>query len=215
MADLRKNVKIYIIESQKDSDILNKRTEGKALSASLDLSQIENQYYQVVTIEMLEECIKQICIDISFNRLRELAIPYLHFSAHGNEEGIVLTDKTFIDWNKMRLYIDSINLNIGFIKPKPENPKLILSILNLCFSTCKGIFARNIQGDLPDNKYVCIVGPNDAVDWSDSLIAFSTFYHQVFYKHKCGNDAIKNMNFAAGLDNIFQISMGAGLKLSD
>jgi len=215
MSDYRENCKIYIIESQKDSDILNKRTEGKALSATLDLAHIPNMYYQVVTVEMLEECFKQICLDISYYRFEGLVIPYLHFSAHGNDTGIILTDNTFIDWEKMRKYIDVINTNIGFIRPKPDNPKLLVSILNLSFSTCKGIYAHNIQGDLSDNKYVCLIGPTDAVDWSDSLIAFSTFYHQIFYKHKKANDAINNMNAAAGLDSIFQISMGFGLKLSD
>ena len=72
MSDYRENCKIYIIESQKDSDILNKRTEGKALSATLDLAHIPNMYYQVVTVEMLEECFKQICLDISYYRFEGL-----------------------------------------------------------------------------------------------------------------------------------------------
>jgi hypothetical protein len=214
MPDLRDNCKIYIIESQRDSDILQNRTEGKALSATLDLAQIRNKYFQVVTIAMLEECFRMICEDISFNRLRGLVAPYLHFSAHGNVEGIVLTDNTFIDWIQIRQYIDNINNSIGFIRPRPENPKLLVSILNLCFSTCQGINARQIQETLPDNKYVCLIGPTESVDWSDSLIAFSTFYHQVFYKHRTATEAVTNMNAAAGLVDVFQISMGSGLKLA-
>ncbi|MCW4001535.1 MAG: hypothetical protein NWE93_14995 [Candidatus Bathyarchaeota archaeon] len=215
MSGLKDHCKIYIIESQRDSDILDNRTEGRALSASLDLAQIQNIYYQVVTIETLEECFRIISDDISFNRLRGLIAPFIHISAHGNRDGIILTDNTFIDWDRMRQYIDKINVEIGFIKPIPSKPKFNVSVLNLCFSTCEGINANKIQGDLSDNKYVCLVGPSTSVDWSDSLIAFVTFYHQVFYKNKTASEAITNMNAASGLNNIFQISNGSGLKLSE
>ena len=214
MSDIREVTKIYIIESQRDSDILCQRFEGKALSASLDLSEIENEYFQIVSKEMFEFCITQISKDIYIkNRSGNLVIPYLHFSSHGDENGIILTDNTYLNWKSLRNYIDRINSVVGFIT-LPTKPDMQLSILNLCFSVCKGFCAKEIQGDLKDHKYVCLVGPIDKVDWSDSLIAFTTFYHQIFYKHKTAKDAILNMNSAAGLENIFQISMGSGTALA-
>jgi hypothetical protein len=211
MIDLRKIAKIYIIESQRDSDILVNRTEGKALSASLDLAEIPNKYYQVVSEKMLDECLSLITKEIiELRKTNSLVAPYLHFSTHGNEDGIMLTDKTFINWESLSSYIDYMNSKIGFMK-HPNRPDFQISLLNLCFSVCQGYNAKKIQGDSEDNKYVFIIGPTTSVDWSDSLIAFLTFYHQVFYKQKKAKEALLQMNKAAGLDDIFNISTGKGI----
>tara|TARA_R110001592_G_C12867817_1_gene723458 strand:+ start:71 stop:718 length:648 start_codon:yes stop_codon:yes gene_type:complete len=215
MTNLKKTVKIYIIESQSDRDILHKRTEGKALSSGLELAGINHNYFQVINKKMLDECFEIIIADIIACRRNGMFAPYFHFSAHGNEQGIGLTNGDFLDWNNLREKIDYINSKLTMIRPNPENPSFEISFLNICFSVCKGFYGHKIQGKLKENKYTSLIGPIDAVDWSDSLIAFMTFYHNIIHKKNKARQSVEKMNLAAGLNNIFKISMGYGMIIKE
>jgi hypothetical protein len=208
MNKFKKNCKIYIIESQSDVDILVGRSEGKTLSLGLELAGISNQYFQVINEDMLDKCLDFITEDIKNLKSNGLAIPFLHFSAHGNKMGIGLSNNDFLDWNNLRLKIDSLNSKIQ--KIVFQNDSIERSILHLCFSVCNGFHAAEIQGDIKENKYTFIIGPVEEVDWSDSLLAFMTFYHQIIHKDTKAITAVKNMNTAARLENIFQLSSGYG-----
>lgn len=211
------STKIYIIESQSDRDILHKRTEGKALSSGLELANINHEYYQVISKKTLNECFDLIIKDILTNKPKgvDAIIPYLHFSAHGNEDGIGLTNGDFIDWNMLRDKFDYLNSKIGMVKTDPNDPKSEISILHVCLSVCKGFYGKVIQGSLNESKYVVLIGPVEAVDWSDSLIAFMTFYHNIIYKGYKQKESVKRMNLAAGLNEIFQESLGYRIKYLD
>lgn len=78
------------------NDILRNRTEGKALSASLDLAEIANQYFQVINDECLNHCLEIICEDINSLKDKDLVAPFIHISAHGNGDGFALTSGEFI-----------------------------------------------------------------------------------------------------------------------
>lgn len=215
MRDFTKICKIYIIESQSPEDILVNRTEGRALSAGLDLSGIANKYYQVIDEDCLDKCLLEIAANINNLKQNDLVAPYIHISAHGNEDGFVLTGGEFINWNMFREKIDLLNELTGKIQPIPEKPHIQISPINYCFSTCKGFNAHKIQGDINENKFSSIIGPSELVDWSDSLIAFMTFYHQIFYKKNRAKNAVKIMNISAGLENIFKIKIGFGMIILD
>ena len=211
MVDFTKICKIYIIESQSSNDILENKTEGKALSASLDLSGISNQYFQVIDNVSFDKCIEIIAYDINSLKKDDLVAPYIHISAHGNEYRIALTSSEFIDWNLFTNKVDRLNELTGKVKPIPEKPYIEISPIDYCFSTCKGYNAYKIQGEAKENKFSSAIGPTESVDWSDSLLAFITLYHQIFYKR---NKAIEIMNIAAGLDNIFKIELGFGMIIN-
>lgn len=211
MVDFTKICKIYIIESQDPKDILEKRTEGKALSAGLELAGIANQYFQVINDDCFTECIEIIAQDINNLKQDGLVAPYIHTSAHGNEDGIVLTSGEFISWEDFTKKVERLNVLTGKIQPIPDKPHIEVSPINYCFSTCKGHNAYKIQGKAKENKFSSIIGPTDSVEWSDSLLAFMTFYHQIFYKRVKAIKAIEIMNIAAGLDNIFRIELGIGI----
>lgn len=213
MIDIRKISKIYIIESQSPNDILRNRTEGKALSASLDLAEIANQYFQVINDECLNHCLELICEDINSLKDKDLVAPFIHISAHGNEDGFALTSGEFIDWASFSLKVDKINELIGKIQINPEKPYIQISLMNFCFSTCKGYNAFKLQGEDKENKFSSIIGPTESVDWADSLLAFMSFYHQIFYKKQNMTKAVEIMNTTAGLDSVFKISMGYGMTI--
>ncbi|WP_179340047.1 hypothetical protein [Winogradskyella ludwigii] len=214
MKDIIGKCKIYIIESQSDNDIFDGRTEGNALSSGLKLAGISNEYYQVINEKMLDKAILKISENIKeLVSNGKLIVPFIHFSAHGNESGIGLTNNDFIDWSKLRKKIDYANSIIGKVKFDDSDNAREFSRLNLSFSVCKGINAIKIQQGFEDNKYLQLVGPNVAVDWADSLIAFMTFYHLMFYKSEVitAFEIVEKMNIAAGLKDIFEISGGSGL----
>lgn len=213
MIDFTKICKIYIIESQSPNDILRNRTEGKALSASLDLAEIANHYFQVINHDCFDQCIETICEDINSLKGKDLVAPYIHISAHGNEDGFVLTSGEFIDWATFSLKVDRINDLTGKIQIIPEKPHIQISPMNYCFSTCKGYNAFKLQGEAQENKFSSIIGPTESVDWSDSLLAFMSLYHQIFYKRQRAIKAVEIMNATAGLDNVFKISMGFGMTI--
>jgi hypothetical protein len=215
MGNLKRTIKIYIIESQSDMDILHKRTEGKTLSSGLELAGINHEYFQVINEKMLDECFEIIITDVLAKRPSGMVAPYLHFSAHGNEQGIGLSNGDFLNWHLLRDKLDYINLKLDMIRPYPENPDFGISFLNICFSVCKGFYGTEIQGDLKENKYTSLIGPVEAVDWSDSLIAYMTLYHNIIHKRIGALKAVEKMNLAAGLDNIFQISMGYGMIVKE
>jgi hypothetical protein len=205
--------KIYIIESQSPNDILRDRTEGKALSASLDLAEIPNQYFQVIDDKCFNQCIELICEDINSLKGKGLVAPYIHISAHGNVDGIGLTSGEFIKWSAFALKVDRINELIGKLPKIPEKNPIEISPMNYCFSTCKGYNAFKIQGETFENKFSSIIGPTESVDWSDSLLAFMSLYHQIFYKRQFAIKAVEIMNTTAGLDDVFKIAMGFGMKI--
>ena len=205
--------KIYIIESQSPNDILRNRTEGKALSASLDLAEIPNKYFQVIDDKCFNKCIEFICEDINSLKGKGLVAPYIHISAHGNVNGIGLTSGEFIDWATFAVKVDWINELIGKLPKIPKKNPIEISPMNYCFSTCMGYNAFKTQGEALENKFSSIIGPTESVDWSDSLLAFMSLYHQIFYKGQKAIKAVEIMNITAGLDNVFKISMGYGLRI--
>jgi hypothetical protein len=209
MSKFIKHIKVYVIEYQSDEDILENRNEGKTLSSGLELAGINNQYFQVINERILDICLDIISDDIlELRKSNDVILPFLHFSAHGNETGLGLSNGDFLDWNDLRVKIDRVNSIIG--KFKLDGITVEFSYLHLCFSVCKGFYSKNIQGKLEENKYFFTVGPIDAVNWSDSLIAFMTFYHHIFHGKSKALIAVKNMNTAAGLNDIFKISSGYG-----
>lgn len=214
MSEFKPNCKIYIIESQSDSDILIGRSEGKSLSSALELSNINCQYFQVINEDMLDKSFDLIIQDINQLKLKGLIIPFIHFSAHGNEDGIGLSNNDFLHWEVLRSKIDKINSEVGKFN-LPDLDKLERSRLHLCFSVCNGFHASKIQGDYKENKYTLLIGPTKEVDWSDSLLAFTTLYHQIFHKGVKAVPAVRNMNLAAGLDNVFQLSPGYGNNFTE
>ena len=68
-----------------------------------------------------------------------------------------------------------------------------------------------MQKDQKYSIYATLVGPNQEVDWADSLVAFVVYYHAVFHKKQTAKDAVALMNNAAGLENVFGHSLGFGL----
>lgn len=208
MSDLIPLTKVYIIESPSFRDILDNRKEGLALSKILDLAKIRNEVFGVSDIETLELALDRIAKNVLEIR-KDIGMVQLHFSLHGSKEGIALSDKTFIDWITFYPLIKKFNETIEYIKA-PNG--ILFAPTYLIFSVCNGFSAKIIKEFDETSPYTALIGPTAAVEWSDALLAYSTFYHNTLLKKIGLPKAIENMNSVVGLDNIFQFDFGKGMK---
>jgi hypothetical protein len=156
---------VYIIESPSAEDLLDGRTEGRVLNEALALAGIPHVYSLVTNEEMLLKAFSDRLVEA----LRTLnRIPIIHFSLHGNNEGVALTDKKFLTWDYLR----------NFLLPLEQTfPGDLLLCMSSCFGFSGCRMAMTAQNELP---FSALVGNSDEADWSDAAIAYITFYHLLF-----------------------------------
>lgn len=208
MSDLISLTKVFIIESPSFKDILDNRKEGLALSKILYLAKIDNEVFAVSDIETLEIALDRIARNVLEIR-KNLGMVQLHFSLHGSNEGIALSDKTFIDWYAFYIFIKKFNETIEYIKA-PNG--ILFAPTYLIFSVCNGFSAKKIKEFDETSLYTALIGPVEEIEWSDALLAYSTFYHNIILKKIGLPKAIENMNLVVGLENVFQFDLGKGMK---
>ncbi|MEA5553280.1 hypothetical protein VB713_20275 [Anabaena cylindrica UHCC 0172] len=169
MQDLRKKEAfVYIIESPSDEDMLDGLTEGRSLASALELAEIRYCYNLVTTKNSLNIALTQRL----FNAIaEENKLPILHFSMHGNHQGIGLTDKEFIQWHELLPFIVKIKTFLGNYS----------SDLLICMSSCYGSFANCMATMYPGNiPFKFLIGNKESVPWNDAAVAYITFYHLLF-----------------------------------
>lgn len=203
MESIYKNSVVYIIESPSPIDFLDSRSEGESLSSALRLGEIENRVFKALDSETFEACFERIAehflvtLDRSSNE-RVIPFLYLHFSCHGNEGGIALTNKQFYSWKALSEIILKFAASVDLI-----DPRYGVAYLTVCFSSCNGAnSSRLLDGGPPYPCYVT-VGPTGDVTWPDALTGFVTFYHLALLKGIKGYEAVKQMNYSAGLNDAF------------
>lgn len=209
MSDLVSMTKVYIIESPSFDDILENRKEGGALSKVLDLSKIRNKLYNVSDIDTLRLALMQIAEELSKIK-SELGAVHLHFSMHGSNLGIELSDKTFLDWGSFYNIIKEFNDSIEYIE-LPNGQKI--SPTYLTFSVCNGFYAHTIKDFGEESPFTTLIGPVEPVTWSDSILAYSIFFHNTIIKKFGTKTALENMNKIVGVEGLFKAEPGKGMKI--
>jgi hypothetical protein len=209
MNELIKMTKVFIIESPAFIDILDNRNEGDALCKTLDLAKIENEMFHVSDMETLQLAFVRIAQSVS--KIKEvLGGIYIHFSMHGSNEGLQLSDKSFLPWRDFYELIKDFNDNLGYI----ENPNRIkIAPIFLVFSVCDGFNAKAVKNFGDESPFTALIGPTRPIEWADSLIAFSIFYHNIVLKKLGIKVALKNMNEFIGDETVFQSDLAKGMIL--
>jgi hypothetical protein len=192
--------RIYIIESSSLDDLENDRKEGYALSEMLRLANIKNHYFYVSDKQAFAKVFKEI---IETEKGNNEGVITLHFSMHGNENGIELTNKEFILWKT--LYTEYLKTFIDAVGHGSLKSGHIFAPFHLHFSVCKGFYARKIKDIANVPPYYTLIGPIKEVDWTESLVAFITLYHNTIHTQIGVRLSVEKMNIAANLDNIFQV----------
>jgi hypothetical protein len=192
---------VYVVESPAPQDLLMENQEGNALHAALRQARIPCRYYLATNKEMFVQALKF----IAGQRLHAVKNNYppqqiaLHISAHGNEDGIVLTDQEFIRWDELHAsLLDFARQALAYF----EEAKV--SSIILCMSSCVGLAAAKM-GEKEERPFMTLVAPCRNVLWSDCLVSFLTFYNLFLLKNLPCIEAIRGMNSAAGIGDLFHV----------
>ena len=189
------NAFVYIIESPSDFDLLDSRTEGKTLCGALDLASIKHSYSLVSSKKAFVEAIN--------NRLLRYwqehnVSPILHFSMHGNDQGIELTNGDFIQWYQLSQLLAPLN-------------DAMQGGLLICMSSCFGASGCRMAMHEEDHfPFWALIGNEVSANWTDAAVAYVTFYHQ-FFKETSIEDCVKKMCIASG-DSIFKVYLGHSIN---
>jgi hypothetical protein len=186
---------VHIIESPSANDLLADRTEGKALSEALRLAQIPYSYNLVTNRLTLEQALGTRLIE-EYSRLQKS--PIIHFSTHGNEHGVALTDETFVSWHDLR----------ELLKPvfRAMNGGLLV-----CLSSCAGgSGCRMAMYDDAEPPFWALVGHPGNADWADAAVGYITFYHR-FFRGATVEESVQAMKAASG-DSAFLVFAGVHIK---
>ncbi|MBT6045782.1 MAG: hypothetical protein HN561_15565 [Candidatus Scalindua sp.] len=177
---------VYIIESPSEVDIYHNTSEGILLSQSLGLQQIPCSLRTAISQNAFEAALK-IGLEEQMKIFPNL-LPIIHISAHGNQEGVALSNGNLITWRNLREYLLPINRALGHA-------------LLLCMSCCKGYSASRMAMEIgnTEHPFFSMVGHFGSPTWSETAVAFSTFYHLLakdYYIH----EAVNAMKVASGND---------------
>lgn len=158
-------------------------------------------YFQkALSIDFYEKTWQTKFKEINFNNNQILLLPVIHFVAHGDREGLGLTDLTLIRWEELFRPLSKIKEKFG--------------MLLICTDSCQGA-AGNIMGDEKEAPFDFFVGNLGSGQYADVTIAYQTFYHNLS-KISIGSEdkddfqdlkekireCTKKMNSAAGFQNM-------------
>lgn len=188
---------VFIIESPSSVDLYHRRSEGEILQQAANLNQIPCIVKTTINYESFEASLKiglKEAMDIHLN-----LIPILHISAHGFSDGIQLSSGEIINWEQLANLL------------RPINHALKNSLL-LCLSACEGYAGIRMAMTEKDEvyPYYAIVANGKKPLWSDTAVAYSTFYHLIAKGHFI-KDAVSAMQVASGNDQ-FWIETAQGAK---
>lgn len=204
LGDTRLKETIYMIESPSSEDLFKARNEGDALARTLALAEIEVNYYLAASEETFQDALDDIAIRI--NGLNDVyAMPFIHISAHGHEQGIELTDGGTVFWDQLTFKLSQLSELVGMIPPLYKGASSLPRI-NLGLSSC-GAFANYKAALIGQQPVQLMLGPTRDVGWCQALIGFSTFYYQSFILEQNFHKALEVMNVAASANNekLFQL----------
>ena len=208
MMDIKPVSKIYIIESPSKQDLEKGRKEGIAMSEFLKLADIWNDCFAISDEGELWHAIGTIAQEIEKNKGAH-GWTAIHFSMHGNQDGIALTSGEFIDWKKFSyIWAQAFTNIVGYLK-NPANQKPFCPV-HLCFSSCYGLSAVAMKNYSVGSPYFVLIAPSLEINWSDSLMGFAILYHTLIHKKQGFDKAIERMNLVNELDYVFRFDIIEG-----
>ena len=168
---------VFIIESPLADDFLTKRYEGELLHKFLTWRGIKSHHYFAIdknsfqqaignlVREALGEEFKRIGLSILDNKPIPIVLPIIHISAHGNEEGIGLTNGELVTWKELGNLLSPLNKAFQGI---------ILSI-----SACEGWSAIKMLFESKDLPFNVLISNKGKPTWEQTLIGFTIIYHRL------------------------------------
>lgn len=180
----RPKIFVYIIESPSAMNIYQGVSEGDLLMKAILLDGIPCVVKCVVNKDVFLQAFTVGLSEMMDNNIG--LIPIIHISAHGNSEGIQLTSQDIITWGELKAFLSPIN-------------KILQGCLIVCMSCCEGYSGIRMAMFTEDQElpYFALIGNAGSPLWSDTAVAYATFYHQIAKGERVTN-AVESMRVASG-----------------
>lgn len=184
---------VYLIDSPSHNDLTDGYSIGMALRDALRAIKIPC-FYTLTTntnnfFSTLQHRIPAAIQQIQPYQGNINALPFVHLCMHGMENGIGLTDNSFVNWFDLKNAL----LNCKIIKG--HDPYL-------CMASCNGFNAINMATAY-DPAFSALIGNTGAVLQSDVTVAYMSFYNHLFYKNATIEQAVIAMRQASGDHNFY------------
>jgi len=180
---------VFVIESPSAPDLYHRRSEGDIVRQAVELNGIKCVVKTAISLMAFDACLK---IGLA-EAMASMSgyIPLVHVSAHGDVNGIQLSDGYVMPWAELRDYLRPVNAALG-------------GSLVVCMSSCEGYAGIKMamhleEGDLP---YFALIGCGAQPMWGETAVAYATFYHQPWRGEYIG-DAVAAMRVASGNQQFF------------
>ena len=187
--DQRVKFFVFVIESPSAPDLYHRVSEGEVIKNALALNSIHCVVKTAISIEAFNACLK---IGIANEmELNPQHIPILHISAHGNAEGIQLSDGYMMSWAELKEHLRPLNAALN-------------NFLIVCMSSCEGYAGVRMamHNDQTDLSHFALIGSAAKPTWGETAVGYATFYHQLS-RGEYIHDAVEAMKIASGNKTFF------------
>lgn len=178
---------VYIVESPSAPDLYHGRSEGERVASTLRLDSIPCVTRTAINSEAFVAALRIGLPEV----MKQFPgrYPVLHLSAHGSDAGIQLSSGSVVSWSELRELLVPINESLE-------------GALLLCMSACEGYHACQMAMQVGETShpYFVMVGNFGKPTWSDTAVAYLTFYH-LLAKGRTIPAAVEAMSEASGDDN--------------
>jgi hypothetical protein len=182
---------VYIVDSPSASDLLEGYSIGMGLRDALKAIRIPHVYTLAINKQMLGQALNEKLHQSIFQWQawpNVDAVPLIHLCMHGADQGIALTDNTYLFWPDLR----SLLLRYNYIKG--NHPFL-------CMASCHGISASSMVS-AHDQVFSYLIGNGGNVLQNDLTVAYLAFYNHIF-KGAPVHTAVDAMKIASGDPNFY------------
>lgn len=177
---------VFVIESPSAVDLYHRRSEGEIVKQAVELNSITCVVKTAISVQAFDACLK-IGLSEAMNRHPGF-VPLLHISAHGDAQGIQLSDGYLMGWRELREHLRPINQALG-------------GSLVVCMSSCEGYsgvqMAMAMDMEDSDLPYYALVGTGNKPTWAETAVGYATLYHQLCRGEHIA-DAVGAMRVASG-----------------
>ncbi|WP_158756021.1 hypothetical protein [Dyella sp. S184] len=180
---------VFVIESPSAVDLYHRRSEGEIVRQAVELNGIKCTVKTAISFLAFDACLK-VGLSEAMGQMPGF-IPLLHISAHGDANGIQLSDGYNMSWVQLKDLLRPINQALG-------------GSLVVCMSSCEGYSGTRMamhpeESDLP---YFALIGCGAQPTWGETAVAYATLYHQLWRGERIDN-AVQAMRVACGNEFFF------------
>jgi len=180
---------VFVIESPSAVDLYHRRSEGEIVRQAVELNGIKCIVKTAISYLAFDACLK-VGLSEAMGQMPGF-IPLLHISAHGDSNGIQLSDGHIISWSELKEHL------------RPVNQALSGSLV-VCMSSCEGYSGIRMAMDSDESNlpYFALIGCGAKPTWGETAVGYATFYHQL-WRGELIADAVNAMCVASGNEQFF------------